>query len=236
MYVKVYNQILEYGLSTTQLKVYIYLTHCANVLGAATVRTITIMDRCAISSKDTVRKALAELENRGLIASKKRFGKEGHRITTQYQIAALRGRWFVLPINQGTFVMSKRTFAVWLYLKSKANRSGRAFPSLSLIAQKLNVCRQTIIDAIKDLVAGGWIIKAREWAGKHNLYALQLDSEPLQAQKKSTAAMLCSNVSCSTSHVKAVNNTSIIARAIKSVKYYLHTFLSWVGSLKNSPQ
>ena len=33
MYVKVYNQVLDLGLSPTELKIYIYLTHCANVLG-----------------------------------------------------------------------------------------------------------------------------------------------------------------------------------------------------------
>ena len=235
MYVKVYNQVLDLGLSPTELKIYIYLTHCANVLGAATVRVRTIMDRCAISSKGTVGKALVTLEKRGLIAPKKRFSRIGHCISTQYQITVLTGHWFALPIARGTFAMSKRSFAVWAYLKCRANRAGRAFPSLSMMADKLNMCRQTIIMAIKDLIAAGWIVKAKQWAGKHNLYVLQTPT-PVPEQKKSTAAMLCSNVSCSTTCTKAVDSTSIITRAVRSVKCYLQNFFSWVGSLKNGPQ
>ena len=52
-----------------------------------------------------------------------------------------------------------------------------------MMADKLNMCRQTIIMAIKDLIAAGWIVKAKQWAGKHNLYVLQTPT-PVPEQKK----------------------------------------------------
>lgn len=233
MYLKVYNQVLSLGLSPNELKVYLYLSHCANALGAATVRTRTIQEQCAISSAVTVRAALGAIETKGLVRRTRRFDSQGQSISNKYQLSTLQGRWFALKLDHSPFQLSKAAFAVYLYLCSKADRVGRAFPSLTLISSILTLSRQTVVTAIRNLVEYGFIRKAERWAGKHNLYFLQSPAETVAAwiQKKNTAATLCSPKDCSNNHIYTMS----VPLCVMNIKSF-NPFFRRSGSLKIDPQ
>ena len=66
MFVKIYNNLFDYGLKPKELMVFLFLSYCQNCLGTATVRNATIQQRCGLS-ENTIRSAVAGLEQKGLL-------------------------------------------------------------------------------------------------------------------------------------------------------------------------
>lgn len=50
-----------------------------------------------------------------------------------------------------------RAVAVYMYLKSRANKDGSCWPGIKTIAAELNLSRTTVQRAIRDLRLAGWI-------------------------------------------------------------------------------
>lgn len=75
MFVKIYNSLFEYGLKPKELMVYLFLSYCQNCLGTATVRNATIQQRCGLS-ENTIRSAVAGLEQKGLLVVSARQDRE----------------------------------------------------------------------------------------------------------------------------------------------------------------
>ena len=76
MFIKLYNALFDFGLKPKELKVYVYLSACQNCLGTATVRNATIQQRCGLS-ENTIRSAVAGLEQKGLLVVSARQDREG---------------------------------------------------------------------------------------------------------------------------------------------------------------
>lgn len=169
MFVKIYNSLFEYGLKPKELMVYLFLSYCQNCLGTATVRNATIQQRCGLS-ENTIRSAVAGLEQKGLLVVSARQDREGRRISNQYKLRQLSGAWGKLPVE--AFNLDKRDFAVYTYLCRCSNGQRKAFPSFSHMATVLHMAIGTVQTAVKSLVAAGRLLKAAFRAGKHNLYIL----------------------------------------------------------------
>lgn len=167
MFVKIYNRLFDYGLKPKELMVFLFLSYCQNCLGTATVRNATIQQRCGLS-ENTIRSAVAGLEQKGLLVVSARQDREGRRISNQYKLLQLSGAWGKLPVE--AFNLGKRDFAVYAYLCRCSNRQRKAFPSFSNMATALHMAVGTVQTAIKALVAAGRLLKAAFRAGKHNLY------------------------------------------------------------------
>ena len=169
MFVKIYNGLFDYGLKPKELMVFLFLSYCQNCLGTATVRNSTIQQRCGLS-ENTIRSAVAGLEQKGLLVVSARQDREGRRISNQYKLRQLSGAWGKLPVE--AFCLDKRDFAVYAYLCRCSNRQRKAFPSFSHMATVLHMAIGTVQTAIKSLMAAGRLLKAAFRAGKHNLYIL----------------------------------------------------------------
>lgn len=113
MFVKIYNGLFDYGLKPKELMVFLFLSYCQNCLGTATVRNATIQQRCGLS-ENTIRSAVAGLEQKGLLVVSARQDREGRRISNQYKLLQLSGAWGKLPVE--AFNLDKRDFAVYAYL------------------------------------------------------------------------------------------------------------------------
>ena len=149
--------------------VYLFCSYCQNCLGTATVRNATIQQRCGLS-ENTIRSAVAGLEQKGLLVVSARQDREGRRISNQYKLLQLSGAWGKLPVE--AFNLDKRDFAVYAYLCRCSNGQRKAFPSFSHMATVLHMAIGTVQTAIKSLMAAGRLLKAAFRAGKHNLYIL----------------------------------------------------------------
>lgn len=169
MFVKIYNSLFDYGLKPKELMVFLFLSYCQNCLGTATVRNATIQQRCGLS-ENTIRSAVAGLEQKGLLVVSARQDRDGRRISNQYKLLQLSGAWGKLPVE--AFNLDKRDFAVYTYLCRCSNGQRKAFPSFSHMATVLHMAIGTVQTAIKSLVAAGRLLKAAFRAGKHNLYIL----------------------------------------------------------------
>lgn len=169
MFVKIYNGLFDYGLKPKELMVFLFLSYCQNCLGTATVRNATIQQRCGLS-ENTIRSAVAGLEQKGLLVVSARQDREGRRISNQYKLLQLSGAWGKLPVE--AFNLDKRDFAVYAYLCRCSNGQRKAFPSFSHMAAALRMAIGTVQTAVKSLVAAGRLLKAAFRAGKHNLYIL----------------------------------------------------------------
>lgn len=169
MFVKIYNSLFDYGLKPKELMVFLFLSYCQNCLGTATVRNATIQQRCGLS-ENTIRSAVAGLEQKGLLVVSARQDRDGRRISNQYKLLQLSGAWGKLPVE--AFSLGKRDFAVYAYLCRCSNGQRKAFPSFSHMAAVLHMAIGTVQTAIKSLVAAGRLLKAAFRAGKHNLYIL----------------------------------------------------------------
>lgn len=65
-----------------------------------------------------------------------------------------------------------RAIAVYLYLRTRADREGTCYPAISTIARELNISVSTVKRAITDLEKDGYIRKKQRWrenGGKSSL-------------------------------------------------------------------
>lgn len=192
MFVKIYNGLFDYGLKPKELMVFLFLSYCQNCLGTATVRNATIQQRCGLS-ENTIRSAVAGLEQKGLLVVSARQDRDGRRISNQYKLRQLSGAWGKLPVE--AFNLDKRDFAVYTYLCRCSNGQRKAFPSFSHMATVLHMAIGTVQTAIKSLMAAGRLLKAAFRAGKHTICTYsskrshRRSQGPILAHKKKTAVL-----------------------------------------------
>jgi predicted transcriptional regulator len=69
-----------------------------------------------------------------------------------------------------------RAVAVYMYLRDRANKEGKCFPSIQTIKTDLKLSKSTVIRALHDLEQAGLITKEERWrtnGGRSStLYAL----------------------------------------------------------------
>ena len=68
--------------------------------------------------------------------------------------------------------MPHRAVAVYRYLKDRADRDGRCYPSIGTIAKDVKLSQATVKRAIDDLVQAGYIHTEQRWrenGGKSSL-------------------------------------------------------------------
>lgn len=163
---RIANELLSMKLPANALKVYCYLLSRSND-DSVIVRAGVIAERCGVS-RGTVCAAIRTLVNMGLLHKEHRY-LGGHYIANQYTLAVLHGQFFMVD-TKNLFALPSCAFAVYLMLCRCRGRSGKAFPSLSIMSKTLGLCRNTVIKGIKMLVTLGFMMKAALRAGKHNLY------------------------------------------------------------------
>lgn len=163
MIIRIHNAALQRGMTANEAKVYAYLIACSNRLNNAVVRIDTIRTACNIGSRSTVCSALQGLGEKGLVFQYRRRNREGDYIANGYAISPLRGGWFEVDTNgMEVFKLDKSSFLTYLFfLKCRRARSRKVFHSLNKIARALAVCKNTVIKAIKRLVALHMIEKSR---------------------------------------------------------------------------
>lgn len=171
-FVKVPVQVLDYNLSSTELKLFVYLSSIQQKKTCATVRIRTMQQRLAIGSHATIQKALRGLEEKGLLTRRLRQDCTGRKLASSYSVTHLYGAWFPLDISDQIWSLSKSAFSVYLYLIYLCRHNCRAWPSYKAIADALHIAKRTIITAMQELIFYGFVSKAALWKGKHNLYTL----------------------------------------------------------------
>ncbi|WRS28616.1 helix-turn-helix domain-containing protein [Oscillospiraceae bacterium MB08-C2-2] len=148
-FVKISNSIFEYGLTSSELLVYCYLSSKCWLLPYVTIKQSTIAAAVGLS-RNTIMDALSGLNEKGLVTKRQRYYC-GYRVSNSYCIRRPSGGWFKLPKAIFSLQINKSDFAVYLYILRCANTKGLGFPSASTIAAGCGISEPRIRMAIKSL-------------------------------------------------------------------------------------
>lgn len=89
------------------------------------------------------------------------------------------GRFVTVP---NAFVHTKPSHAamhLFVVLRMYAdNDTGVAFPSIDTLSRVAGMKRNTVIKAVKELIAGGWLARVKRY-GKSNVYAIQFPTSSI---------------------------------------------------------
>lgn len=142
---KIPNDIFKFFLSPAAFKIYIYLTGKFWFIGRISIKHDTIAKKCKIC-KNTVKRAVLELENKGLISITRCYGEHNKRLSNAYTLVNLPGRFSKLDKKVLNFDLDNSTFMIFCYLNSKCNHAGNSFPSISRISRETGLSRGTVIN------------------------------------------------------------------------------------------
>lgn len=238
---KVYNQLLDYQLSPTAMKVYVYLTCCAepltittldgNGICYATIKNKTFQKDCNINSPATVYKALAELEAKGLVTKSNRYNQDGHYTTNGYYVTILSGAWFSVANIMAVLKLPKSAFMLYMYLKKRGGKKRKVWATIRAIAADLGASCNTILAALRDLISASVIKKAPRWHGKHNLYMVGnvCFEEKMPGSEVTTQRYPAQTENCTTNFLSPMIKG--VSAIVKGGKKIFFGAISGVGSL-----
>lgn len=164
------NQIFTLGLDAQEISVYAYLcslpadTKTVTGKEIVKVKQSTIGLCCGIRSVQTVARVLARLAGRQLLEPLERAYKQNRQKGT-YSYAVKK-----LPTGSSYFMMERRVFGqlvprqmlVYLFLcKSYSVTLHDCWNSYNDIAAQIGMKRETVIQTIRELIAGHFIVRMR---------------------------------------------------------------------------
>ncbi|MEG0839725.1 MAG: hypothetical protein RSF33_07990 [Hydrogenoanaerobacterium sp.] len=150
-YIKLADSVWSYGLTSTELMVYIAIKKHTNVFDRCIVKHSTLA-RLIDASCASVSRATHGLQAKGLLFIHQCKNKAGEQIANGYTLETMHGGYTVLPAEILSYKLPKSVFKVYAYLlKCKNSTSLQAVPSLSQMVAALNMSKQTIVSAVKYL-------------------------------------------------------------------------------------
>lgn len=154
---KVPQSIIKSNLKHAALKVYLYLIY-RQKNGTADFTYNQLAEALELSNK-TVFNSVKELVKKGLISTdyKRRSGKIA---TMLFKINPLpQQKWVWVEAKLFELHLSSSELKVYLYIKCRANHTGRAWPSVSTISKDTGLAEETVRRAIKGLMKSSLICR-----------------------------------------------------------------------------
>ncbi len=149
-FIKVYNNLFYYKLSSSAFVVYLYLSDISHHTGSAKVRYETIADKCNISPK-TAYKAINELISCELIEKQNRYNDNYYFATNLYTVKHLKGGYSKLDRRVFQLASDSGLLYVLCAINKFANHCNLAFPSYNKLADETGLSRTTVIRKVKQL-------------------------------------------------------------------------------------
>lgn len=150
--------------SSTKRVLVAMLAHCSKKgMVRKSLDELAALSHC---SPVTVRRALAELEDRGIVYKNRCFRYSDYlsmmvngRNAYQINRRKLQGSYTLVPRALLTAEVSHSTFVAALYIYKTAGRDGRCWPSLRHVAKRTDLSKATVCRALKALRRAGLIEK-----------------------------------------------------------------------------
>ena len=157
-FIKVYNSLFDYKLSSSAFVVYLYLSDISRHTGSAKVRYQVIANKCNISPK-TAYRAVHELISYELIEKTHRFNENYYFASNSYKVKQLFGGYSKLDRRVLNLQLDPGSLYVLCAINKFANYHSLAFPSYSKIAEETGLSRTTAIRKVAVLQGQGLITK-----------------------------------------------------------------------------
>lgn len=165
-YFSINSGIFGYRLRPSELMVFCAVSSIKNALSFSVCKAESISRRTGLSAR-TVYRALDGLQAAGLLTKRTRYRYDGTRAANGYHVAPVSGGKFKVDRSIWLHKPGATEFAVYLLLtKTMDNTTRTAYPSLNVISRTLEVCKNTVIAAIRKLQDRCAILK--EWQTRKN--------------------------------------------------------------------
>lgn len=168
------NHIFDYKLPPSAFKVYAALVYKMNSLHCIVMPVQEIADVCRMSPT-TVKKAIGQLMQCGLVSQINRFGSLGYR-ANRYFVTVPAGGWFKVEREVFRTAITPVQFLVFCYIKKcMGGKSEEAYPSLRSVVTATGLSHKAVVDAVKCLHSYSFINRIRRRyrrtrAFRHNRY------------------------------------------------------------------
>lgn len=158
-YVKIPNDIMTYKLKPVAFRVIVTLYSEFFMTDEFVIKHDTIAQKCGISVS-SVKRAINELVKAELIEKQSRYDFFSRkRLCSKYKLKRLSGNYFT--IDRGVLDITEDNYQLMVYcaIKSCANKSERAFPSISKLENITGFSEATIIKHTNVLMKCGLLYK-----------------------------------------------------------------------------
>lgn len=157
-----YNYIFDMNISHHAKLVYFYLCRCSNGKAQSFPSRKTIADNCSISLS-SVKKALIELIEFGLIKREEQFEKNGRQTSNVYTVMKKNQENYSYSANMIFDVdISCNAKLVYLYL-CKCSSNNVSYPAHKDIAEKCGIGVSTTKKALNELIKSGLLQKQEQY-------------------------------------------------------------------------
>jgi len=217
-FIKMSNDIFNYGLTPKALFVYAYLMSKVNLLQATSATYQSISSACNMDTK-TAQVAINELVSKELITKRNKYNARGYMANRYYvkHLVKDNKNWFKVEREVFSTDIKSTDFVVFCFIrKSMSSRRKEAFPSLSAICKGTGISRGRVSSAVRYLRDYSFINRVkrkykRTKAYRHNRY-MHFKRKVKKAKK---------NVRTQRVRTKQNHLTIILPRNQKAVNYFL---------------
>jgi len=158
-YIKIPNGLFNYNLKPAAFKVIVTLYSEFFMTDSFVIRYAVLADKCGMSCS-SVKRAVAELVNKGLIDKQTRYDYMSHnQISNKYTLHKQSGKYFTIEKSLLNVQLNNYQFMLLCAIKRRSNASGMAFPSLNKLSHDTDMSKTTVIKHIRTLTEHGYLTK-----------------------------------------------------------------------------
>ncbi len=155
-FIKLPIRVFELDLSPAQLLVYAAIISLKSKNNFTIASAKTISRRCGMSV-NSVYTAVNALVSVGLV-NKTNYIKNGKKASNGYSMLNIGGKFVKIEYEIFKKDLKPSEFAAYVAIKSKCNKSNRAYPSLKQISRIAHICIDTVITAVRELCVKGFLV------------------------------------------------------------------------------
>lgn len=158
-YIKIPNGLFNYNLKPAAFKVIVTLYSEFFMTDSFVIRYAVLADKCGMSCS-SVKRAVAELVNKGLIDKQTRYDYMSHKqISNKFILHKQSGKYFTIEKSLLNVQLNNYQFMLLCAIKRRSNASGMAFPSLNKLSHDTDMSKTTVIKHIRTLTEHGYLTK-----------------------------------------------------------------------------
>ena len=158
-YIKIPNGLFNYNLKPAAFKVIVTLYSEFFMTDSFVIRYAVLADKCGMSCS-SVKRAVAELVNKGLVDKQTRYDYMSHnQISNKYTLHKQSGKYFTIEKSLLNVQLNNYQFMLLCAIKRRSNASGMAFPSLNKLSHDTDMSKTTVIKHIRTLTEHGYLTK-----------------------------------------------------------------------------
>lgn len=226
-----FNRIFDIDVTAKSKLVYLYLCRMANSHAQCFPSRKTIAVACGFSV-ESVKRAMRELAENGLVCKEERFANTGRQTSNLYSIMRQEGGYFYADNDIFEHDISTGAKLVFLYI-CRCGENRVSFPAYSRIARMCSLSVSHVLDCVRELENAGLLQKNAQYRGNggraNNLY-VQQETVPAGCQNGNCDDRVNSS-KCTTTTSKRLFPRRMAKRAVRQIDLALVSIVTHLDIL-----